>query len=141
MTAANAGMDLAPLNRIRVETAFSRFPVHCLAKKGTVVIDLQHSSDGSQTPTLWKDSYNSEYGQPGPLAYKIDTLIVNRRIDEAPRPLPEIIKLGSLRKICRDLGITDHNTDAVKWSLHQNASAYITGKIRYKNRTGKEKRT
>jgi len=36
----------------------------------------------------------------------------------------------------RDLGITDHNTDAVKWSLHQNASAYITAKIRYKTRTG-----
>jgi hypothetical protein len=141
MTAQSATTDLAPLNRIRVETAFSRFPVHCLAKKGTVAIDLQHSNDGSQAPTLWKVSYNSEYGQPGPLAYKIDTLIVNRRIDEAPRPLPEIIKLGSLREICRDLGITDHNTDAVKWSLHQNASAYITGKIRYKNRTGKEKRT
>jgi hypothetical protein len=141
MTAHSATTDLAPLNRIRVETAFSRFPVHCLAKKGTVAIDLQHSNDGSQAPTLWKVSYNSEYGQPGPLAYKIDTLIVNRRIDEAPRPLPEIIKLGSLREICRDLGITDHNTDAVKWSLHQNASAYITGKIRYKNRAGKEKRT
>jgi hypothetical protein len=41
MTVANAGRDLAPLNRIRVETAFSRFPVHCLAKKRTVSIDLQ----------------------------------------------------------------------------------------------------
>jgi hypothetical protein len=139
MTAANAGMDLAPLNRIRVETAFSRFPVHCLAKKGTVSIDLQHSADGAQAAFRWKVSYNSEFGQPGPLAYKVDTLIVNRRIDEAPRPLPEIIKLGSLREICRDLGVTDHNTDAIKAALHQNASAYITAKIRYKTRTGKEK--
>jgi len=140
MTASSAPTDLAPLNRIRVETAFSRFPVHCLAKKGSAVIDLQHSPDGVQTPASWKVSYNSEYGQPGPLAYKIDTLIVNRRIDESLRPLPEIIKLGSLREICRDLGITDHNTEAVKWALHQNASAYITGKIRYKTRTGKDKR-
>jgi len=139
MTAPNAATDIAPLNRIRVETAFSRFPVHCLAKKGTVSIDLQHSTDNSQTAFRWKVSYNSEFGQPGPLAYKVDTLIVNRRIDEAPRPLPEIIKLGSLREICRDLGMTDHNTDAIKAALHQNASAYITAKIRYKTRAGKER--
>jgi hypothetical protein len=139
MTAPNTTTELAPLNRIRVETAFSRFPVHCLAKKGTVSIDLQHSADGSQTAFRWKVSYNSEFGQPGPLAYKIDTLVVNRRIDEAPRPLPEIIKLGSLREICRDLGMTDHNTEAIKAALHQNASAYITAKIRYKTKTGKER--
>jgi hypothetical protein len=72
MTAPNTTTELAPLNRIRVETAFSRFPVHCLAKKGTVSIDLQHSADGSQTAFRWKVSYNSEFGQPGPLAYKID---------------------------------------------------------------------
>jgi hypothetical protein len=139
MTAPNTTTELAPLNRIRVETAFSRLPVHCLAKKGTVSIDLQHSADGSQTAFRWKVSYNSEFGQPGPLAYKIDTLVVNRRIDEAPRPLPEIIKLGSLREICRDLGMTDHNTEAIKAALHQNASAYITAKIRYRTKTGKER--
>ena len=139
MTAQSATTDLAPLNRIRVETAFSRFPVHCLAKKGSIAIDLLHSADGSQSAFRWKVSYNSEFGQPGPLAYKVDTLVVNRRIDEAARPLAEIIKLGSLREICRDLGITDHNTDAVKAALHQNASAYITAKIRYKTRTGKER--
>jgi hypothetical protein len=139
MTAQSATTDIAPLNRIRVETAFSRFPVHCLAKKGSIAIDLLHSADGTQSAFRWKVSYNSEFGQPGPLAYKVDTLVVNRRIDEASRPLAEIIKLGSLREICRDLGITDHNTDAVKAALHQNASAYITAKIRYKTRTGKER--
>jgi hypothetical protein len=139
MTVANSERDLAPLNRIRVETAFSRFPVHCLAKKGTVSIDLQHSADGAHAAVRWKVSYNSEFGQPGPLAYKVDTLIVNRRIDETPRPLPEIIRLGSLREICRDLGMTDHNTDAIKAALHQNASAYITAKIRYKTRAGTER--
>lgn len=130
--------DLVPLNRIRVETALSRFPVHCLAKKGTVSIDLQHSADSDQA-FRWKVSYNSEFGQPGPLAYKVDTLVVNRRIDEAPRPLPEVIKLGSLREICRELGVTDHNTEVIKAALHQNASAYITAKIRFKTKTGKER--
>src|SRR3954454_17191713 len=111
--------ELTPLNRIRVETALSRFPIHRLAKKGNITIDL-----GDGTDFQWKVTYNSEYGQPGPHAYKVDTLIVNRRIDEAPRPLPEVIRLGSLREICRDIKITDHNTELVKQALHQNASAY-----------------
>lgn len=132
--------ELPTLNRIRVETALSRYPVHRLAKKGTIAIDLKRASDELQTDFRWKVSYNSEFGQPGPLAYKVDTLIVNRRIDEAPRPLPEVIKLGSLREICRDVKITDHNTELVKQALHQNASAYITAKVTYKAKNGREKR-
>lgn len=132
-------LELVPLHRIRVETALSRFPVHRLAKKGTVTIDLQRSNVGVEPDFRWKVSYNSEFGQPGPLAYKVDTLIVNRRIDESPRPLPEVIKLGSLREICREVGMTDHNTEMVKTALHQNASAYITAKIRYKTKTNRER--
>ena len=131
--------DLTPLNRIRVETALSRFPIHNLAKKGPVLIDLKHPADGIQAALLWRVSYNSEFGQPGPLAYKIDTLIVNRRIDEAPRPLPEIIRLGSLREICRELGITDGNTNMIKTALYQNAFAAITAKIRHKTKNGAER--
>lgn len=137
--ASNSQLELVPLHRIRVETALSRFPVHRLAKKGNVTIDLQRSSTGVEADFRWKVSHNSEFGQPGPLAYKVDTLIVNRRIDESPRPLPEVIKLGSLREICREVGMTDHNTDVVKMALHQNASAYITAKIRYRTKTGRER--
>lgn len=131
--------DLAPLNRIRVETALSRFPIHRLAKQGNVAIDLKRLTEAGQADFQWKVSYNTDFGQPGPLAYKVDTLVVNRRIDECERPLPEIIKLGGLREICRDLGFTDHNTDQVKKALHQNASAYITAKLRYRLKSGREK--
>ncbi len=140
LAATDSQSEFPTLNRIRVETALSRFPVHRLAKKGTIAIDLQRASDNLQTDFRWKVSYNSEFGQPGPLAYKIDTLIVNRRIDQVSRPLPEIIKLGSLREICRDMQITDHNTDLVKQALHQNASAYITAKFSYKAKNGHEKK-
>src|SRR3954462_9568424 len=106
--------EQAPLNRIRVETALSRFPIHRLAKQGNAAIDLLRINDAGEADFKWEVSYNSKHGQPGPLAYKVDTLIVNRRIDEARRPLPEILKLGSLREICRELGLTDHNTDQVR---------------------------
>ena len=55
----------------------------------------------------------------GPLAYKLDTLIINRRIEEAARPIPRIIRLGSLQEICRELGQIDEgkNTNQIKNAL------------------------
>ena len=136
-----ADQDIVPLNRIRVETALSRFPIHRLAKKETVAIDLQHVGANGEPDCRWEVTYNQKHGQPGPLAYKVDTLIVNRRIDEAGRPLPGAVKLGSLTDLCSSLGIADsgENRSNIKKALHQNASAYITAKIRYRTKTGKER--
>jgi hypothetical protein len=132
----NSQNELAPLNRIRVETTLSRYPIHRLAKKGTINIDLQGDAD-----VKWEVTYNSKHGQPGPLAYKLDTLIVNRRLDELGRPLPEIVKIGSLSEICRSLGshTNGSNISDVKRAFLQNAFAAITAKVRGKTKTGREK--
>src|SRR5512144_655676 len=114
--------ELVPLNVIRVETALSRYPVHRLAKQGTVSIEIREKSPDGEMLIRWDVSHNSRYGQPGPLAYKIDTLIVNRRIEEATRPIPKIIKLGSIHDICRNLGVRGGNSrENVKKALYQNA--------------------
>jgi hypothetical protein len=138
---SNVSAELLPLNTIRVETALSRYPVHRLARKGSIKIDVsEHNGLRADTSLKWKVSYNSDHGQPGPLAYKIDTLIINRRIEEAPRPVPRLIKLGSLNDICRELGISQgKNIVTVKNALHQNASAYITAKIQYRQADGTER--
>jgi hypothetical protein len=128
--------EMLPLNRIRVETALSRFPIHRLAKKGDICIDLGDQNSEFQ----WKVGYSKEYGQPGPHAYKVDTLIVNRRIDEAPRPLPEVLRLGSLREINRELGLAEDDTQTFKKALIQNASAFISAKIRYRPKNAKDGR-
>jgi hypothetical protein len=133
-----AASELA-LNVIRVETALSRYPVHRLAKKGSISIELHQENDRGETTLRWEVSHNSRYGQPGPLAYKLDTLIVNRRIEEAARPVPRIIRLGSLRDICRELGKNEGTaTQDVKKSLFQNAFAGINAKIRYRLVDGTE---
>jgi hypothetical protein len=132
--------DLVPLNAIRVESGISRYPFHRLARKGNIKIDITETDSRKDTSLQWKVSYNSEYGQPGPLAYKLDTLIINRRIEEATRPIPRIIKLGSLHDICRELGVSEgKNVVSIKKALHQNASAYITSKIFYKLADGTER--
>ena len=119
-----------------METALSRYPIHRLAKKGIIAIDLDGDNE-----VKWEVTYNSKHGQPGPLAYKLDTLIVNQRIDEMGRPLPELIRIGSLSDICRALGSHTNggNIADVKRAFLQNVFTAITAKIRGKTKSGKEK--
>ena len=131
---------LAPLNPIRVETALSRYPIHRLARKGSINIDIRDVNEDGEVTIKWEVDYSKKHGQPGPLAYKLDTLIINRRIEEAPRPIPRILKLGSLRDICRELGLSEgENVTTIRKALRQNAFAGITAKIRYKQGDGTEK--
>src|SRR4051812_27898583 len=132
--------ELVPLNIIRVETALSRYPVHRLAKQGTASIEIREKSPDGEVFIQWEVSHSSRFGQAGPLAYKIDTLIVNRRVEEASRPVPKIIKLGSQAAIAEELGISTHDTaSTIKRALYQNASAFIVAKLRYKLADGKSK--
>jgi hypothetical protein len=133
--------DPAQPNRIRVETAVSRFPIHCLSRKGAVTIDLQRLNDAGVADFKWEVTYNSKHGQPGPLAYKIDTLVINRILDQMGRPLPELVRIGSLSEVCRFLGTQDTgpNITNLKSAFLQNASTFINAKIRYKTKNGREK--
>ena len=133
--------ELFPVNPIRVETVLSRFPVHRISKRGNIQIEINERGEAGELVTKWEVSHNTKYGQPGALAYKVDTLIVNRRIDEALRPVPEILKLGSLKEIGDELGLADSgkNRNDIRRALHQNAGAYITAKRTYKGADGVER--
>ncbi len=128
--------ELYPLNPVRVETAFSRYPIHKLVKQKNVFIEIQERDGDGEVSAKWEVSYNSKHGQPGQLAYKVDSLVVNRRIDEKARPLPSVIKLGSLRDIATETGTNVANTNAVKKALFQNAAAFINASVKY---TGSDK--
>lgn len=132
--------ELLPPNPIRVETGLSRYPVHRLAKHGDIAIDIKQKNEHGELSIKWEVNYPKKPGQPGPLAYKIDTLIVNRRIEEAARPIPKIIRLGSLRDICRELGQTEgENVKTIRNALRQNAFAAITAKFKYRRNDGTER--
>jgi hypothetical protein len=83
-TESTPGAEVLPLKTIRVETALSRYPVHRLARKGDIRIELHEGDHGATLK--WKVSYNSDYGQPGPLAYKIDTLIITAGLRKPSAP-------------------------------------------------------
>jgi len=135
-TESYEGTDLVLPSPIRVETALSRYPVHRIAKQGTASIEIHERNESGTVVVKWEVSHNSRFGQPGPLAYKLDTLIVNRRIEEASRPIPKIIKLGSLTALIEELGLTNHDTQPVKKALFQNASVFITAKLDYRHAEG-----
>ncbi len=136
-----SGVVVAPLNIIRTETVLSRLPIHNLAKRGKVQIHVVRKNDQGKLDLLWEVSYSEKYGQPRQLAYKVDTVVVNRRIDEEGRPLPKLLRLGSLSEICRQLGISasGKNLRDVKNAIHQNAGAYITAKLSYRTFDGGER--
>ena len=79
-------IELPVPSPIRVETALSRYPVHRLAKHGDVAIDIREKNATGEMSIKWEVDYSKKHGQPGPLAYKLDTLIINRRIEEATPP-------------------------------------------------------
>src|SRR5512135_1688391 len=60
--------ELTPLDVIRVETAMSRYPIHRLAKQGSIAIELREATEEGETTLRWEIGHHSKYGQPGPLA-------------------------------------------------------------------------
>jgi hypothetical protein len=134
--------DLGPLDVIRTETVLSKLPVHNLAKKGKVDIQILKTTSGGEVQLKWEVSYSDRYGQARQLAYKLDTIVIDQRIDELGRPLPQRISLGSLNQIAEELGLlTDHGTTSkhLKRAFRQNALAGITAKFTYKGNDGTER--
>ena len=131
--------ELPPLDAIRVETALARLPIHRLAKQGSISIELREGDERGTATLIWRVSHNSAHGQPGPLAYKTDTVVINRKLELAGRPAPELIRLGSLREIAEATGTGEGNIMLVKRALLQNAGAFITAKIKYRSADGAER--
>jgi len=135
--------DAAALDIIRTETVLSRLPVHNLAKKGSISIQIIQKTNTGEIELLWSVSPSRDYGEPRQLAYKLDTIIINQRIDEAGRPLPKILRLGSLNEICAELNLATHagqNSKDLKKAFLQNASAFITAKFNYRANDKTERR-
>src|SRR5215471_5960615 len=92
-----------PLRILRTETVLSRFPIHNLTTHGRVSIHLQRTNAQGDLDYLWEVSTSAHYGPPGPLAYKLDTLVINRLLDALPRPVPSVLKVGSLCQVAPQL--------------------------------------
>lgn len=130
----------AALEFIRTETVLSKFPLHNLSKGRIDIQILKTASDNGQVELKWEVSYNERYGQARQLAYKLDTIVIDPKLDQLGRPLPETVRLGSLHDICQQLGLTGgKNKSAIKKALLQNAGAFINAKLKYRANDGSER--
>ncbi len=133
----NIGLSVPAI--IRNETVLSRLPIHTLSKRGYEPISLKDEQLSNVTVEQWDISYSSSYGPPRQLGLKLDKLIINRRVDEArPDGIPKVLKLGSLRDICRELELCESgkNRSDIEKALYQNAFTGITAKLRYQRHDG-----
>lgn len=71
------------------------------------------------------------------LAYHLDTWVIKVVVDQMPKPIPRLIRIGDLRSIARQLN-HGGDTNAVKRAFEQNASAFIRARVRYKTSDGAE---
>ena len=123
---------LVPLNLIRTDTVLARFPIHNLSKKGEVQIHITLTNAQGQVECSWQVAPNPAFGTPRQLAYKLDTLVINKKLDALGRPLPRLIRLGSAREIGHQLGFSiGKAVKDLRKAAHQNAGAYIIAKLRY----------
>src|SRR5262252_9916942 len=131
----------APLSILRTETVLSRFPIHNLTQGREVTIHMMQTNAQGTLELRWEVSYNQRYGPPGPLAYKLDTIVINQILDTLPRPLPNVLRINSLRQIGTLLDLNDSGRQYahLKSAFHQNASAYIVAYLRYRDRDGLER--
>ncbi|MCI0339213.1 MAG: hypothetical protein L0226_16705 [Acidobacteria bacterium] len=120
----------------------ARLPLHTLSTQGQMRVRIEKHDDNGVVSLLWQVSPSQQFGEPRHLAYRLDTLVINKRIDEAGPPTPKVIRLGSLRSICRELELTEsgHNASDIKQALSQNASATIKARLFYRDRVGKQRK-
>jgi hypothetical protein len=129
------------LSILRTDTVFAKLPIHTLSRSGPIRIQINQTNAQGVQELYWSVSPSSVYGPPQLLAYKLDTLVINRHLDGLKRPLPPLICLGSLRQICQELGLsTGKSTVDLKRAFHQNAGVYITAKLRYRDVEGNVRR-
>ena len=131
--------DLAQIIRIRTETVLSQYPLHRLSKgKEPLSLCITKANERGKVKTTWEVTPNQKYGEPGILAYKVDTHVINRIIDELRPNIPEIVKIGSLSEIGEQVGRKGtRNTKQIADALSQNAGAMITAKIDYAGNDGR----
>jgi hypothetical protein len=133
---------LPEFSAIRVESVLAKLPLHTLSARESKRVHIEKRGNKSEVTLLWQVSPSRQFGEPRYLAYRLDTLIVNKRLDEAGQPTPKILRLGSLRSICRELELSEsgHNIADIKQAFAQNAGATITAKITYKDKEGRQRK-
>jgi hypothetical protein len=116
----------------RSEYNFLKYPFFDLYKKSKrdfLEIHEQVYRDGDWAEIIWTVSRNIKGDFPSSLGRKIHKYLVEKILTELPKPICNPIRLGSLREICRALGISEGgNKEDIKKALKDIVMAGIESK-------------
>ncbi|HKP10701.1 MAG TPA: hypothetical protein VJZ91_01275 [Blastocatellia bacterium] len=127
---------------LRMHTCFALYPFWVPSRKGYQDITIRFLDPTGRVTTYWAVTFDTKYGPPRELAYDLDSLVIARRLEEIGRPLPSLIPLGSMRAICRELGmqVNGKNFQNIRQALAQNQWARIVADIQYSDAQGLARR-
>lgn len=122
------------------EFHFLKFPFFDLSprasKKDKIEIKEKEITEEGEIEVLWKVVRGLERDFPSILARRIHKEVIEKILNNTKKPIPRLIKLGSLRNICREMNITGsgRNFEKIKKALKDIKSAEIEAKGTFRQR-------
>ena len=133
--------ELVPLNTIRVETALSRYPVHRLARKGSIDISIREGTrDGGETTVGGRLQQEARPARPAGLQARHAHHQPPDRGSPPPHSAsPQARQPERHLPRTRTWPTAARTAATSRTSLFQNAFAGITAKTRYRQGDGTER--
>ena len=117
-------IEQAVPNILRSEFNFLKYPFFDLtksSKRDKIEVSEIIERDGGKAEILWKVLRTVEYGFPSAFDKKVHRA-VEQIINQLPKPITNPIRLGSLRELCRLMGISPnsgYNKNRIKESFER----------------------
>jgi len=105
----NTDTVISPSNVLRSEFNFLKYPFFDISskskKKDQIEIKIYEKTDKGIIEILWKVSRHINSDIPSSFARRIHKKIVEEILNNIKKPVPRLIRVGSLRQICTKMGI------------------------------------
>lgn len=96
---------------VRSEVNFLRYPFFVLTTRDIKRIDrIEYEEDRNNTFVYWKVSRNIDHTIPGPFDKRVYRAI-EEILDKIPRPVPSLVRIGSVNQLCGIMGLSRSGKD------------------------------
>jgi hypothetical protein len=96
---------------VRSEVNFLRYPFFVLTTRDIHKIDrIEYEEEQADSSVYWKVSRNIDHTIPGPFDKRVYRGI-EEILDKLPRPVPSLVKIGSVHHLCNVMGLSRAGKD------------------------------
>jgi len=147
ITVSQKEKNLDITQTLRSEFHFLKFPFFDLSprssKKDRIEIkEIEETKEG-KIEILWKVERSIDSNFPSSFARRLHKEVIEKTLNNMKKPVSQLVRLGSLRQICKKMGITESgkNCEDIKKALKdiKKASIEAKGTFRQKEKNGNKK--